>query len=360
MRHKKRILAAGGGTGGAAVPLFAIIDTLSAKGKGEYEFLFVGTKGGPERLICERNRIPFTEIKAAKFRRYWDVRHFFEPFRFLTSMLSACRILWRFRPDIILSVGGFVSVPFIVLSPFFRIPTLIHQQDIRKGLANRLMEPFASRITVTFQESLHLFPSGKTQWTGNPVRKEIFDANKDRAIDIFHIDQSKKIIMIIGGGTGSKALNTAVLRHIHELVEMGEVIHITGKGKMGADIHQPNYHPVEFLSSGIADCFACADVVVTRAGLSALTELSAMSKVIMVVPIPFTHQEDNAALIEKHKAGLVFSQSKLLSSEFIHSIRKLLTEEDLRKEYSENLSNLFSKNANDKIFHEISELIRKR
>src|SRR3989344_5271974 len=180
-----KILFVGGGTMGSVSPLLAIRDALSKLGV-EVEGLWLGTVAGPERAGVERQGITFQAIAAGKFRRYFDWRtltlHFSIPF----SVLRARGILKRFRPDVVVTAGSFVAVPVVLAAWTLRIPTLIHQQDVIPSLTNRILNPFASAVTVTFPDSLWAFAKRKSTITGNPVRPDLKLAKRAAAYERFH------------------------------------------------------------------------------------------------------------------------------------------------------------------------------
>ncbi|MFA6271495.1 MAG: glycosyltransferase [Patescibacteria group bacterium] len=224
-----KIVLSGGGTGGSVAPLLAIYQQLVKV--ENTEFLFIGGNNSIEKDLAEENGIRFESIISGKLRRYFDPRNFLTPFAVILGFFHAIRILKKWRPDIILSAGSFVAVPVVWAAWLLRKPVIIHQQDLRKGLANKLMTPFATKITVTFPESLADFPRGKTIHTGNPIRESILSGNRETAMHIFSLSDNIPVILILGGGTGALTLNKIVTDSLPRLLEFCQIIHIAGKGK---------------------------------------------------------------------------------------------------------------------------------
>ncbi|MFA7702824.1 MAG: glycosyltransferase, partial [Patescibacteria group bacterium] len=202
-KHKKLIMLSGGGTGGSATPLLALADYLQA----DYDFIFVGTNFGPERYLVETTGIPFLSIVSGKWRRYFSLQNISDIFKIIFAFFQSLYLLKKYRPDLLMSAGGFVSVPLAFAAYCLRIPILIHQQDIRAGLANKLMAKVASRVTVTFQKSLTDYgPSAL--WVGNPIKEIVVDNSS--LWKKYNLDQAKPLLLILGGGTGSAFINSLV------------------------------------------------------------------------------------------------------------------------------------------------------
>lgn len=380
-----KIVLTGGGTGGSVAPLLAIYQ--EANKSESAEFLFIGGKGSLEDDLAEENNIPFYSITSGKLRRYFDPRNFLTPFNVIAGFFQSIRILRKWKPDIILSAGSFVAVPVVWAAWLLRIPIVVHQQDIQKGLANRLMTPFATRITVTFPESTNDFPHKKTIVTGNPVREMVLSGNSETANQLFSLSKHLPVVLILGGGTGALALNKVVTESLSSLLEFCQIIHIAGKGKNIfqdknlQDAHRPDsvetmlgkkaatnykksslerYHVHEFLNTDeLRHAFTAADVVVTRAGLSTLSELAILAKPIIIVPLPDTHQEKNAKYFASRNAALTLNQKILNTELFTNFIYELLHSKSQKQELSENISKVMNRNACKSIVNEISSIIRK-
>jgi UDP-N-acetylglucosamine--N-acetylmuramyl-(pentapeptide) pyrophosphoryl-undecaprenol N-acetylglucosamine transferase len=372
LNNIKKILLTGGGTGGSVMPLLAIVDELTSGSDGtRYDFLWLGTKSGPEKEMIEKEDIRFIAIANGKLRRYFSWRNFIDPFLIKIGFWQAFFIMLKWRPDLVISAGSFVGVPVVWAAWVLRVPVLIHQQDVRPGLANKLMAPFARVITVTFEKSLEDYGQ-KAVWAGNPVRsKKLSPPQRDPAragevrsknYEKFGLKENLPVVLVIGGGTGALAINELVGQSIEELTKFCQIIHITGKDKgigypRGYSI--PYYHTFEFLNAEqIAKAYAITDVVVSRCGMGTLTELSYLGKPAILIPIPDSHQEDNAKVFYQLKAAIVLDQNELTPENFVSNIKKLVYDSQLRNKLRNNIKQIIKPGANKEIAKIIKELIK--
>ncbi|HTW96260.1 MAG TPA: glycosyltransferase, partial [Candidatus Methylomirabilis sp.] len=210
----KKILLTGGGTAGSVSPLLAIAEDLRAQ--GGFDFLFVGTKNGIEKQMVKEARIPYRSVAAGKLRRYFDWRNFVDVFKIKLGFWQAFFLMIKERPDLVMAAGGFVAVPVVWAAWLLRVPVIIHQMDIRPGLANKLMAPFARVITVTFEKSLADY-GAKAIFTGNPIKKSLRAMRyalreddfkkREAAVRRFGLKSGLPVIFVVGGGTGAEGIN---------------------------------------------------------------------------------------------------------------------------------------------------------
>jgi UDP-N-acetylglucosamine--N-acetylmuramyl-(pentapeptide) pyrophosphoryl-undecaprenol N-acetylglucosamine transferase len=340
--ERKKIMLSGGGTAGSVSPLLAIIDDLRRE---NFDFVFIGTKGGVEKKMVKDSGIQYRAIFSGKLRRYFDWQNFLDVFRFVIGFFQALYIVIIENPDLVLSAGSFVAVPVVWVAWLWGVPVIVHQMDIRPGLANRMMAPFANVVTVTFEKSLNDYGK-KAVWTGNPVRQI---SNIQYPILNFNLKNGLPVVFVFGGGTGAESINKFVEEGLDNLMVFCQVIHSTGNGKMNAKRHE-NYHPFEFLNAEeMAAALSVADVVVSRAGLGALTEISAAGKPAIIIPMPDSHQEDNASLLVEKNVAVVLNQKILNADSFIVAIKSLLDNQVRRDELSRNVKGLFKEGANEEI-----------
>ena len=170
----KKIVLTGGGTAGHVTPNLALLPSLQERG---YEVHYIGSYNGIEKKLIEGAGIPYDGISSGKLRRYFDLKNFSDPFRVIKGYAEARALLKKYRPDVIFSKGGFVSVPVVLAAKHAKVPTIIHESDITPGLANRIAIPAASRVCCNFPETKDMFPEGKAVVTGTPIRKELFNGN---------------------------------------------------------------------------------------------------------------------------------------------------------------------------------------
>lgn len=331
----RKIMFCGGGTLGPVTPLLAIIEAWQSKDPSA-GFVFVGTPRGPERILVERSGIEFHCLPEAKLPRYLSWEWLLLPFRLLAAFYIAWLILRKEKPALIVSAGGYTSVPLIIIGWFSGIPSWVHQQDVRPLLSNRIIAPLASVMTVAWEKSLEDFPKGKL--VGNPVRSAFLRAEKMEAVKHFNLNEDKPTVLVLGGGTGSLWLNERLLEITNELLKRANLIHLTGKGKMVGDQTAENYHAFDFLSEEMPLAFAAADLVVCRAGMATITELAATKKTAVVVPLPNSPQEDNAAALRG--AAVVLAQAETNSMDLLGEIIRLLDDASGRAALGEKLGKL--------------------
>lgn len=341
-----KILLVGGGTMGSVSPLVAVYEKIK-KSRPETEFLFLGSKSGPEKKSVESYRISFKPICSGKFRRYFSWRNFVDPFAVLAGFFQSLFIIFKFRPNVIMVAGSFVAVPVAWAAWVWRVPVLVHQQDIIAGLANKLMANTAAKITVSFDPSLKDFFPAKTVLTGNPVREEFFSCNPEKGEKIFNLKQNLPTLLILGGGTGAAAINEIVRKSLAELLQFCQIVHITGKGKK-IDAKAENYHQFEFLTNEMTEAICSADMVVSRAGASTLSELIVLAKPTILIPLP-GHQEYNAQYFQKNNAVIAIAQNSLNKEIFISSIKDFMYNKGKRENLSRNIAKMMKANGAEQV-----------
>lgn len=350
-----RILFVGGGTAGSVTPLLAIASELRKRWP-EADLRFIGTDHGPERTLVESAGLVFTPIPAGKLRRYWSWKNVTDLVHIVRGYLAAGRYIKHWRPQVVVSAGSFVAVPVVWAAHRAGIPTLIHQQDVRPGLANRLMARSATRITTAFQQSTEAFPAAKVQWIGNPVRPEVLAGNASIAHEQFHLPDSKPVLLVLGGGTGAEAINTVMTSLADQVTPHWSVIHSTGASRSPMTVNQSDYHQVTHLSDQLPNVMAAAEVVISRAGLATLSELAALSKPTIFIPIPNSHQEGNANLVATAKAGIVLDQRHQLQSQLAERLERLRQSPDERHQLGAHLHAFYRPDALQRLTEEVVKL----
>ncbi|MFH1233119.1 MAG: undecaprenyldiphospho-muramoylpentapeptide beta-N-acetylglucosaminyltransferase [Patescibacteria group bacterium] len=358
MQLKKivKILLTGGGTGGSVAPLLVVAEELNpptplvrgetAQG-GEFEFLWIGTKDGPEREMVEKVGIKFRAIICGKWRRYFSWKNFIDIFKIKIGFWQSLFILLKSRPDLVISAGSFVSVPAVWAAWFLGAKVLVHQQDVRSGLANKLIAPLAKVITVTFEKSLKDYGK-KAIWIGNPTRQKL--KIERQKYEEYNVDKNLPVILIIGGATGAIAINNLVLESLDELTKFCQIIHLTGKNKINTKykIQNTNYYHFDFLDiNEMAKVYSLANVVVSRCGLGVLSELSYLGKPTILIPLPDSHQEDNAIVFANAQAAVVLNQKELTSEKLINEIEKIIKDKELQEKLSEKIKLVMKQGSNE-------------
>lgn len=353
-----KILLTGGGTLGSVTPLLALAEEfrfrMKRDGVESPDIRWIGTRAGVEKAVISEYAIPFIAIFSGKLRHYFDIRNFIDPFLLCIGILQSLYVVWRFQPDVIIGAGGYVSVPVLWAGWLLRKRSVLLQLDLIPSLSNLLTTFCASAVLVACEEEKRYFPEHTTHIVGIPVRRTFFECkermtNEDerkKMREYFGIHDNLPILLAIGGGTGAIFLNTLITESLLELTEFCHVIHVSGKGKE----HQQKYilrqyHPFEFLTDDLVPAMVLADVVVTRAGMGFLAELSFLEKACIVIPIPDSQQERNAVFVEKKHAAIYCSQKSITKELFIEKIKKLLSDTVLSREISNSLGKTFPSDA---------------
>jgi UDP-N-acetylglucosamine--N-acetylmuramyl-(pentapeptide) pyrophosphoryl-undecaprenol N-acetylglucosamine transferase len=299
-----KILFVGGGTLGPVTPLLAVAATSEIRSQ-KTEIIWVGTEGGPERELVEAAGYRFLTLPVAKLPRYFSLQLFRAPFDFFDARKRAGRILDAERPDMIVSAGGFTAVPIVMEAKKRGIRCIAHQLDYVPGLSNKLVAKRCDVVTTSFAYTTSPFGRKKTHRIATPVRFSTHDSRRttpdarlpthDSAKEYFGFNPSRPVIFIVGGGTGAEQLNRMVPMLRMRLGEHVQTLHITGRGKIGHLMSQPPEYVVrEFMTDEMLNAYIAADLVISRAGMGAISELAALAKPAILVPYPHSPQEANA------------------------------------------------------------------
>lgn len=322
----------GGGTLGSVVPLLAVREALADH--PDAEFAWLGSASGPERTLVSAAGIAFTAIRAGKWRRYFSWANVLAPVLTLWGAWQAWRWLRRRRPDVVVGAASFVQVPVVWAAHRLGIPVLLHQPDVAVGLATRMVRRYAAQVTTAFAATVAQLGEGAVA-IGHPVPLSLRAGDAARAVTRFGLAAGVPTVLVLGGSLGAQRLNDAVVTGLPQLVADAQVIHQTGIGKMPAGVAHPRYHPVEFLREELADAYAAADVVVTRGGMGALSEVASLGKPAVVVPLPDSPQEANAAEFARLNAAIVLTRPS--PDELAGAIRSLLGDAGLRASLARNI-----------------------
>ncbi len=355
----KKIMLTGGGTLGPVTPLLALVEVWKQEPFSP-EVIWVGTANGPEKTLVREQGIPFQSLSVPKLDRHAPAKWIFIPFWFAWSLWCALKIIRLEKPDVIVSAGAYVSVPLVWIGKLLGAPVWIHQQDARPGLANRLMAPMATSISVAWLRSLVGFSKHKTLFLGNPVRSSIWQGERKRIMNLNNFSESKPMVLVFGGGTGSQWINQVIAFILPELLQTANVIHISGTGKQTEDAEEfiPGYVQKTFVTSEMADLYAAADLVICRAGMGTISELSALKKTAIVIPIPASHQEENAAALDEFSAAIILHQSLTSPQILLQTINGLLSSKDFMSFGARLHAALPTEGVADKLAHHIESLAK--
>lgn len=270
-----------------------------------------------EKDLVAASGIPFRSVSVVKFDRKNPFNNLKIPAILIKGTTEAEEIFGFVKPDVVFAKGGYASLPACFAAKKLSVPVVVHESDYSFGLANKLIKKFASTTLTSFPET-----GGKC--VGNPVRREILCGNKYRAKSLYPVNPNKKTVLIFGGSSGSAKINEVVYSGLDELTEKYNIIHIAGKNgdftKERKDYFQIRY------TSDIADLFALCDVAVSRGGANALSELAALNKPSVIIPLPKGtsrgDQSENATSYKKRGYFEILSQSELTLDSLIAAITK--------------------------------------
>lgn len=354
----KRIVLTGGGTGGHVTPNIALLPSLR---EHDFDIHYIGSFEGMEKELITEYGIPYYGISTGKFRRYFDMKNFTDPFRVMKGYLDARKILKKLQPDIIFSKGGFVSVPVVRAAHSLDIPCIIHESDMSPGLANKLCIPVADKICCNFPETLQQLPENKAILTGSPIREELFKGDKKIAMKLCGFNDEKPVIMVIGGSLGAAAVNKAIRDALPKLLADFQVLHICGKGKIdNLLLNVPGYKQFEFVRAALKDMFALADIVISRAGANAICEILALRKPNILIPLSGAgsrgEQSQNAQSFESQGFSMVINEDDLIDSVLMDKVHNLFFS---RQFYIDNMDKSYQKNAIPTIISLIEKTMNK-
>ena len=310
---KKKILLTGGGTAGHVTPNLALLPYLKAEG---YEVVYIGSHNGIERSLIEAEGIPYYGISTGKLRRYLSKENIKDMFRVAKGIAEAKKLIRKLQPDLVFSKGGFVAVPVVLGARKNNVPVIIHESDITPGLANKLAMPSAQVICSTFPETLQYVPKGKGVHTGTPIRKELFEGDRQKGLAVCGFTGEKPVLLMMGGSLGAVKLNCCLREILPEVVQTFDVIHLCGKGHLDAHFRtQAGYIQFEYVSDGLNDLFAAADMIVSRAGSNSICEFLALKKPHLLIPLGTKASRGdqilNAASFEKQGFARVLDEEEM-------------------------------------------------
>ena len=290
-----------------------------------WDIHYIGSETGIEReLIGKVEGVTYHAVKTGKLRRYRDVKNLSDPFRVVAGVGQATHLIHTLKPNVVFSKGGYVAVPVVYGAAFNRVPVLIHESDMTSGLANRLSLPFAKVLMCTFPETVK--EAGKKGlYVGAPIRRELLAGDRERGLKLFGFTSNRPVLLVVGGSLGAQAINRAVRGALDDLTRCFQVLHICGKGNIDANYEgRRGYVQMQYLDEEMADAYACADVIITRAGSNTICEILALRKPSLLIPYPNTasrgDQEINAASFLRRGFSRVLEQSDLTPATLVERV----------------------------------------
>jgi UDP-N-acetylglucosamine--N-acetylmuramyl-(pentapeptide) pyrophosphoryl-undecaprenol N-acetylglucosamine transferase len=363
------IVIAGGGTGGHLFPGIAVAREIE-KRLGNVKICFVGTAERIEGRIVPKEGFDIRFIRSEGLVRKGLYGLLKAGLKIPLSLRDSRRILKDLRPALAFGVGGYSSGPLLLCAALMGIPTIIHEQNTVPGLTNRLLGRFVNAVAVTYHESMGYFPRNRTFLTGNPIREEILKGDREKGYRTFSLKKGLFTIFIFGGSSGAGSINKAVsesLEYLKDIKHMIQFLIQTGE----KDFH---FMKDTLLSRGfrgsvltftydMADAYAVADLVVSRAGATTLAELTACGKAAILVPYPYAagnHQEQNAKKLWDAGASQVILDKDLNGKSLSDRIRHIMANAEVKSEMEKTCRSLGGRDATKRVVELVHGLLKKQ
>jgi UDP-N-acetylglucosamine--N-acetylmuramyl-(pentapeptide) pyrophosphoryl-undecaprenol N-acetylglucosamine transferase len=314
--------------------------------------------------------VPLKNILSGKMRRYFSLKNFTDFFKIPLGLIQSLWHLLVFMPDAIFSKGGYASLPVVLAGWIYQIPILIHESDSVPGMTNSFLGKFANRVAVSYPQAETYFPPAQVVLTGNPVRNDVTQGDREKIKRRFSLSDLKKTILVIGGSQGSQRINEKILEIIPDLLKKYQVIHQTGlvhlaeaqkrAGELGIKTGYDDYHPLaSYKSEELKDLLAVADLVISRAGANSLSEIAANGKPAIVIPIENSannHQKMNAYSLAKVAACVVLEENNLGKNILLRNIDELMENQTLRDKMTQAIKVFYHPDAAERIAQGVLEI----
>tara|TARA_B110000459_G_scaffold137274_1_gene149810 strand:- start:6771 stop:7862 length:1092 start_codon:yes stop_codon:yes gene_type:complete len=362
-----RVLISGGGTGGHVYPAIALANAIKDKDPSA-EILFVGAQGKLEMKKVPAAGYFIKGLWISGFQRKLSFRNLLFPFKLASSLYRGRKIIMDYKPDVVVGVGGYASGPILQVASMMKIPTLIQEQNSYPGITNKILAKKVNKICVAYDGMERFFPSEKIIFTGNPVRRDLYDIqiNREEAKASFGIDNDHKTVLIFGGSLGARRINESVEGAFDMIKRHSEINYIWQVGKMYFDEYScgvvaalPNITVLPFIER-MDYAYAAADAVVCRAGALTISEIALINKPAVLIPSPHVaedHQTKNAMALVNNDAALMVHNAEA-KEKMIPTILELLSDEKLQQYLVCNLKKMGRPNATSEIVEEIFKLVK--
>lgn len=360
-----KVLLSGGGTGGHVYPAIAIANKIKEENP-DCEILFVGTEKGIESEIVPKYGYELKTVTVQGFRRKIDFENVKRVFKLCKGLEQSRRIVKKYKPDIVIGTGGYVSGPVLFNSALNKTVTIVHEQNSFPGVTNKILSKVVTRVLTSFEDSHERFPEesrNKLVLTGNPVRKEILQSRKSTSRKKLGISEDKKMVLCYGGSGGSEEINDAMRLVIKNMVKE-DIAFIFATGKLYYDefieslgeVSLKPYQRVMPYLDNMADGLSASDIVIGSAGAISLAEITALGKPSIIIPKAYTaenHQEYNAKSIESQGAGIAILEKDLTPEKLNEVVFKLLGDRELLIDMANASKSIGKPQAIDLIYDEI-------
>lgn len=367
----KKIIIAGGGTGGHIYPAIAIANAIN-RDFPNVKVIFVGTNKGLERELVPKAGFQLKKIRVRGFQRRLSLDTLKSLKEMFLGIWDSLKIIKEEKPDLVIGTGGYVAGPVVFVASMLHIPSIIHEQNVKPGVTNRILSKFVDKIAISYDDSKKYFPREKIILTGNPVRDQISSADKETALKKFKLSPDIPVVFSFGGSQGAAKLNDAISNIIEQIKDKKtfQLIHITGKQNYsnfkklmrnkGIPIDGLGHIKIEPYIYDMQDAYAASDLVISRAGAITISEITTCGKPAILIPLPTAagnHQEYNARLLEENGAAKILDNKDLTGKNLMHIIEKIILDKKQLESMAKASRELQNPHALNKIINEISYLI---
>jgi UDP-N-acetylglucosamine--N-acetylmuramyl-(pentapeptide) pyrophosphoryl-undecaprenol N-acetylglucosamine transferase len=360
---KYKFILSGGGTGGHIYPAIAIANELKSRFP-DAEFLFVGAKDKMEMQKVPQAGYSIKGLWIAGLQRRITLDNALFPFKLIASLWASRKIIKQFKPNVVIGTGGFASGPLLQMANAMHIPTLIQEQNSYPGITNKLLSKKAHKICVAYENLERFFPKDKIVVTGNPVRQDLIaiDGKRGEAIQYFNLDANKKTLLVLGGSLGARRINQLIEKELGNINFLNvQIIWQCGKFYI-EDYKKYNSKNVQVMAfvERMDLVYAAADIVVSRAGASSVSELCIVGKPVIFIPSPNVaedHQTKNAQAIVDKKGAILLKESEL-DLQFSLVFEALIKDKEKQNQLGEYIRELAMPQATKQIVDEIIKLIK--
>ena len=361
---KLKFILSGGGTGGHIYPAIAIANELKSR-YPDCDILFVGAKDKMEMQKVPQAGYPIKGLWIAGIQRRFTFDNSLFPVKLLDSLLKARSIIRDFKPNVVIGTGGFASGPLLRVAALAGVPTVIQEQNSFPGITNKWLSKNANKICVAYENLERFFPKNKIVLTGNPVRNDLLDVRnkKKEASEYFNLAEDKKVLLVLGGSLGARRVNQLIAKELINFTSQNVQV-IWQCGKLYFEEYQRYNDNENVQVKAFIDrmdlAYAAADIIISRAGASSVSELCIVGKPVIFIPSPNVaedHQTKNAQSITEKNAALLLKEGEL-DTKFAEAFNNLLNDENLQATLSENIRKLATVNATKDIVDEIVKLIK--
>ena len=361
-----RVIISGGGTGGHIFPAIAIADEIKRR-HPQADILFVGADGRMEMAKVPEAGYPIKGLWISGIQRKLTIDNLSFPFKLLSSLWNANKIIKEFKPDIAIGVGGYASGPLLKRAGARKVKTVLQEQNSFPGITNKWLASGANKICVAYSDMERWFPKEKINITGNPVRALIANASitKEQSMTHFELDGSKKTILAIGGSLGARTINHALREHIQKILgDNIQLIWQCGKSfSTESERIATDYNSGLIITPFIKEmdiAYAAADIIISRAGAMSISELCLVGKPTILIPSPNVsedHQTKNAKALSDVNAAILLKDADA-KERLYQAINELITDSSKMESMSQNIKKLAKPNATSDIVNQIEELLK--